>query len=33
VLENVAGDPTNLNQTRIVPGRPRTIGIRAGVKF
>ena len=33
VLTNVAGDPSNLNQTRIVPGTPRTIGIRAGMKF
>jgi outer membrane receptor protein involved in Fe transport len=32
-LEDVAGNPTGLNQTRIVPGRPRTIGIRAGMKF
>jgi outer membrane receptor protein involved in Fe transport len=33
VLEDVAGNPTGLNQTKIVPGRPRTIGIRIGTKF
>ncbi|MCL6728473.1 TonB-dependent receptor [Sphingomonas hankyongi] len=33
VLEDVEGNPTGLNQTKIVPGRPRTIGIRAGMKF
>ena len=33
VLEDVAGNPTGLNQTKIVPGRPRTIGIRLGAKF
>ena len=33
VLENVAGDPINFNQTRIVPGTPRTIGFRVGAKF
>jgi outer membrane receptor protein involved in Fe transport len=32
-LTDVLGDPTNLNQTRIVPGTPRTIGIRLGARF
>jgi outer membrane receptor protein involved in Fe transport len=32
-LTDVLGDPTNLNQTRIVPGTPRTIGLRVGAKF
>ena len=33
VLEDIDGNPTGLNQTKIVPGRPRTFGIRAGMKF
>jgi outer membrane receptor protein involved in Fe transport len=33
VLTNVVGDPTGLNQTHIVPGTPRTIGVRLGAKF
>jgi len=33
VPENVIGDPTGLNQVHYVPGRPRTIGLRAGMKF
>jgi iron complex outermembrane recepter protein len=30
---DVAGNPTGLNQVHIVPGQPRTIGIRLGAKF
>jgi outer membrane receptor protein involved in Fe transport len=33
VLEDVVGNPTGLNQTKIVPGRPRTFGLRLGAKF
>jgi iron complex outermembrane receptor protein len=33
ILTNVVGDPTNLHQNRIVPGQPRTIGLRVGAKF
>jgi len=33
VLTDVAGNPLNFNQTRIVVGQPRTIGIRLGAKF
>ena len=33
VQEDVAGNPTGLNQTKIVPGQPRTIGLRLGAKF
>jgi len=32
-LTDVNGDPTGLNQTRIVVSQPRTIGIRLGAKF
>ena len=33
VLEDVTDNPTGLNQTKIVPGRPRTIGLRLGARF
>ena len=33
VLNDVAGNPTGLNQTKIVVGQPRTIGLRLGAKF
>jgi iron complex outermembrane receptor protein len=33
VQEDVTGNPTGLNQTKIVPGTPRTIGLRLGAKF
>lgn len=30
---NIIGEPTGLNQVHYWPGRPRTIGLRAGMKF